>query len=189
MSHDKTREILEEAEFSAAERRVLEARARAAAAPGLESRGASSTDEVIVVRCGAGLYGLPGREVIAVAALTRLSPLPLMPPNVAGLTTFRGGIVIVFHLHALLGMPPSLSEYGRMILIEADCGLAVDSVERSETLRELCPPPHDLVTSATLVQGVTYSGVTVIDVEELRRSEALVVDIPAINIGEFGPTS
>lgn len=171
--------------FTPEERRLLEARARAAAAP-VRSEVEGRQHELIVIRSGADLYGLRGREVRAVAALTRLSPLPQSPPHVAGLTVFRGAVLIVFHLHAVLGAAPTLSEHGRMIVLDEDCALAVDAIERLEALGELRPAPERLERAAGWVQGVTSSGVAVLDIERLLRSDSLLVDIARTRIASSG---
>lgn len=174
--------------FTDQERQLLEARARAVAPRQGDSAGDGLGEELIVVRCGAGLYGLRGRDVIAVAALTRLSPLPLGAPHVAGLTAFRGTVLVVFHLYAVLGAPPTLSEYGRMVVLDDECALAVDVVERLEPLQELRPAPIGLVRAATLIEGVTESGVAVLSVEALRQSESFVVDISVSDVASWART-
>jgi chemotaxis signal transduction protein len=174
--------------FTPEERRILDARARAAAAP-VRTDVEAREHELIVIRSGTDLYGLRGREVRAVAALTRLSPLPQSPPHVAGLTVFRGGVLVVFHLHALLGAAPTLSEHGRMIVLDDDCALAVDAVERLEALGELRPAPEGLERAAGWVQGVTSSGVAVLDIDRLRSSDSLLVDIPRTHIASSGNNS
>lgn len=174
--------------FTDQERRLLEARGRAVAPRPGDSVQGTLAEELIVVRCGAGLYGLRGRDVIAVAGLTRLSPLPLGPSHVAGLTAFRGTVVVVFHLYAVLGAPPTLSEYGRMVVLDDECALAVDVIERLEPLGDLRAAPVGLVRAAALIEGVTESGVAVLNVEALRQSESFLVDIPVSGVASWAST-
>jgi chemotaxis signal transduction protein len=171
--------------FSSEERAVLESRAREAAAPRAVTRAGSEGEAVIVVRCGPDSYGFRGADIRAVAALTKLSPLPLSPPHVAGLTAFRGTILVVFHLHAVLGAPPTLSEYGRMVVLDDECAIAVDAIERSEEVDALRPPPPGLHRAAALLEGITASGVALIDVRALCGSDALTVDISPNDVARF----
>ena len=120
--------------------------------------------------------------------ITRLTPLPHAPPHVAGLTTFRGGIVVVFFLHAVLGAPTSVSEHGRMVILDEGCAVAVDSVERVERFarEELLPAPAGLSAAvAGLVEGVTPSGVAVIRIDALLASERMFVDIETVGVATF----
>lgn len=171
--------------FSVEERAILEARGRAAAATGTDA-GVAPELEILVARSGQELYGLPEPDVRAVAALTRLSPLPGAPAHVAGLSVFRGGIVVVFYLHAILGGPPTLSEHGRMIVVDEDCALAVDSIERLEPVDHFRPAPEGLQRAAGLVTGVTPSGVAILDLKRLVRGNLLTVDIRESGVASSG---
>ena len=58
----------------------------------------------------------PGVQTVSlVAEVTKLTPLPHAPPEVAGLTARGGAVYPVFHLRAVLGLPlAALPEHGRI---------------------------------------------------------------------------
>lgn len=169
--------------WSAADRLILEARTRALATP-LASPGRASVSEVIVVRIGGERYGLPAAAVHAVAALTRLSPLPHAPPEVAGLTARGDQILPVFHLRAVLGLAlTALPEYGRVVLLgegSEQLALIVDAVEgmRTVDVSTLGPVPATLSASVgALVLGVDAEGVPLLDPAALLACDRLFIDI------------
>lgn len=179
---------MSEAELTPEELSTLEERARGLAAIPSAGPQAELGVEVVVVRSGRDRYGLPGDAVRAVGPITQLTPLPHAPPHVAGLTTFRGGIVVVFYLHAVLGAPTSVSEHGRMVILDESCAVAVDSVERVErVVREALRPPPEGLSAAVgrLVEGVTESGVALVRIDALLASERMFVDIETVGVATF----
>lgn len=170
--------------FSPEERTILEARAAAAASTAARVPQVQiELEDLVVVRSGADLYGVRARSVRAVAALNRLAPLPAAPAHVAGLTAFRGNVLVVFHLHAVMGIPPTPSEYARILVLDDECALAVDAIEGIEPLADVRPAPEGLDRAASFVEGVTPSGAAVLDVEALLRSDRLLVDIAGSDVG------
>jgi purine-binding chemotaxis protein CheW len=165
---------------SAEDRALLIARARSLARAAAPETAPGPTFDVLVVRSGRDRYGVPTGAVRAVGPLTRLSPLPHAPPHFAGMTTFRGGIVLVFYLHAAMDAPPTVSEHGRMVVLEEGCAIAVDAIERIERVSSsalLAPPTTISAAAATLIEGMTKSGVAVLRVPDLLASERLSLDI------------
>jgi purine-binding chemotaxis protein CheW len=175
-------------DLSAEQRARLDARTRSLAAPSTQEGESEGEIDVVVMRSGRDRYGIPGAAVRAVAPLTRLSPLPHGPPHVAGLTSFRGGIVVVFYLHAAVGAAPSVSEHGRMVVLDEGCAIAVDaieSIERIAPMRLLGPPEGLAAETAKLIEGVTASGIAILRIEALMASDRLAVDIDVTNVGTF----
>lgn len=169
--------------WSAEDRAILEARTRALAAPKAAAETAGLVS-IVLLRVGGETYAIPAAAVRAVAELTRLTPLPHAPPEVAGLTARGGEIFPVFHLRAVLGLSLSaLPEQSPMLLLGAGgdaFALIVDEVLGARlfdpaTLRDA--PATLTAVARALIQGVDPSGVPVLDPAELLASPRLFIDV------------
>lgn len=165
-------------------RALLDARTRAVARA---SRAAVVTGEAALALTVAGeRYAIAAHAVRAVAELTRLTPLPHAPPELAGLTA-RGGVVVpVFHLRGVLGVHlGALPEYGRVVFLGEGLdavGLAVDAVSDGGAIDLAALRTTPLATAPRardVVRGVTPDGVVVLDHQALLASDRLTVDIAA----------
>lgn len=167
------------ADFTDQERAILEARAARLARANVNHAPLDLRD-VVVVRAGRDLYALDARRVRAVGMVARLTPIPQAPEHVAGFASFRGEIVVVFHLHGVLGLPTTLSEHGTMVAFDDGVALAVDAVEgfRSVDARELRAPPEGLsALLAPVVEAVDAEGVAFLRFDALLASERMFVDV------------
>lgn len=172
-----------EPQWSGEDRAILEARTRALAAPKAQIEPAGLFS-IVLLRVGGEAYAIPASAVRAVAELTRLTPLPHAPPEVAGLTARGGEIFPVFHLRAVLGLSLSaLPEQSPMLLIgegNEAFALIVDQVTGARlfdpgTLRET---PATLTPAArALIRGVDADGVPLLDPAELLACPRLFVDV------------
>jgi len=168
--------------WSPEERAILDARTRALARPTAQTARSRGAD--LVLRVSGERYAIAASEVIAVAALTRLTPLPHAPPELVGLTSRSGRVLPVFDLRAVLGLPlATLPEHARMIILgtgDSPVAVTVDAVDPSEadTSGELTEPPSTTSTSLRRVLlGIDAAGALHLDTRALL--ERLVVDIPS----------
>lgn len=168
--------------WSEEEERILERRTRSLARPPSESRQGGGAD--LVLRVSGERYAIAAEDVLAASALTRLTPLPHAPPELAGLTSRAGRVLPVFDLRAVLGLPlATLPEHGRMVVLgtpDAPVAVTVDAIDAIETnaTEALVEPPS--TTSAALrrvLLGVDSQGILHLDVAALIAR--LVVDIPS----------
>lgn len=169
------------AEWSDEEARILEQRTRALARPVAAARRETGAD--LVLRVSGERYAIAAAEVLSASALTRLTPLPHSPPELAGLTSRAGRVLPVFDLRAVLGLPlATLPEHGRMVIlgtVDAPVAVTVDAIDAVETstaeaLAE--PPPTTSAALRRVLLGVDADGILHLDVPALL--ERLVVDIP-----------
>ncbi len=166
-------------DFTDQERAILEARAARLARANADQAPVELRD-VVVIRAGRDLYAIDARRVRAVGAVARLTPIPQAPEHVAGFASFRGEIVVVFHLHGVLGLPTTLSEHGTMVAFDEGVAIAVDAVEgfRSIDPSKLRPPPEGLsALLAPLVEAIDPDGVAFLRFDALLASERMFVDV------------
>ena len=150
---------------------LLEERARALARPvtlGLEDL----ADEVITFSIADELYGVEPARVLEVTRLGQLTPLPAAEPWIAGLTGWRGGLVLVADLRRLLGAPSrprperaTLVVLGRgaaelAVLADAPGGLVTIDQQGLRT------PPAG-IAGGEYLRGMTAEAVLVLDVDRV----------------------
>lgn len=164
------------------EETILERRTRALARPLAEARQGSEAD--LVLRVSGERYAIAAAEVLAASALTRLTPLPHSPPELAGLTSRAGRVLPVFDLRAVLGLPlATLPEHGRMVVLgtpDTPVAVTVDAIDAIETGADEAltdPPPTTSAALRRVLLGVDGRGILHLDAAALL--ERLVVDIPS----------
>lgn len=126
-----------------ARRRILEKRARAAAATREEAR--SGGERVLVFRVGGERYAVEVSAVSLVLDAASLGPLVGAPPWLLGAALARSRIVPVLDLRQLLGLPRNgLSDLTRIVVVEHDgdaFGLAAEALEgEREVFRDEVTP-------------------------------------------------
>jgi purine-binding chemotaxis protein CheW len=159
---------------------LLRGRARALAA----TISAPSTEgqlEVVTFAAAGARYGIEGAYVSAVSRLGPLTRLPGVPPFVAGVTNHLGEIVMVADLSRLLGLAPTPTPPGALLL-----GLGARDLEPlaiiADTVYErialpagqLYPPGADGGgASRELRRAVTSDGCLILDGGALLRDPRL----------------
>ncbi|MAP96583.1 MAG: chemotaxis protein CheW [Ponticaulis sp.] len=97
-----------------------------------------SSSEYITLYIGGQLFGASVARIHDVFAPTSITPVPLSPPEVAGLLNLRGRIVTAIDTRARLGLPPRDPEADIMAIgIEKGSesfGLIIDEVGEVMTL-------------------------------------------------------
>jgi purine-binding chemotaxis protein CheW len=107
-------------------------------------------------RVGAESFALPVEQVLEVAELGELSPVPGAPPSVLGVRNLRGQVLPVIDLATVLGTAPANSA-SKLVIAEQSgrrAGLAIDQVtdvgELTGPLQETDSP---LLAGSTLAAG------------------------------------
>src|SRR5450756_436407 len=119
-------------------RRILEARARAAAKPPVKPDNAQRLE--ILAFCLAGeTYGVETCHVREVCQLKDLTGVPCTPPFVAGVMNLRGQILAIVDLREFFGLPArGLTELNRVIVLRGgatEFGLLADSIDGVRSVR------------------------------------------------------
>ena len=86
---------------------------------------ATHTDasELVTATIGGQLFGLPILQVQDVFAVTRLTRVPLAPPEIAGLLNLRGRVVTLIDLRRRFGFDTVAGDHGAMMALFASGGL------------------------------------------------------------------
>jgi purine-binding chemotaxis protein CheW len=113
-------------------RGILEARARLAARPP-EKREDSRLLAVLAFSLAGESYGVEIAHIREVCQLKNLTPLPGLPPSVAGVMNLRGRILAIFDLRRLFELPTrGITELNRVIVLQkdgAELGLLADAID------------------------------------------------------------
>lgn len=162
-------------------RRILEARARALADAGKAAEPEGETHSLVVLAVGAERCGVDLTLVQEIDIVGVVTPVPGIPESWAGVVNLRGTVYPVLDLARHLGFGQARRDgEARVVLVAAAgmrVGMLVDDVSEIRTV-----PVDDvrpLVTEgvdADLFSGVTDDMVSLLDVQRLLSSPALVVE-------------
>jgi purine-binding chemotaxis protein CheW len=161
-------------------RGILRARARALARiPEAPAADAASL-EVLEFRLVQERYAVEIRHVREVYPLKDLTPLPSIPPFMAGVVNLRGRILPVLDLKKFFDLPEEgLADLHHIILVggnDLEVGLLADVIEGVHTIAA-----DTLVATLAGVRGAYLRGVTaerliVLDVARILADPKLIVD-------------
>jgi purine-binding chemotaxis protein CheW len=119
-------------------------------------------------------YCIAASCVLRVLTLRELTPLPGAAAPLFGVTHWRGTVLTLLDIRALLGVTaPGLTDMGRVVVVEGpdrDFGVIVDAVRDILELRDgdiLKLPDRDDAASDSLLRGITADGVFVVDARRL----------------------
>jgi purine-binding chemotaxis protein CheW len=163
-------------------RRILEARARAAAKPPVKPDEAQRLE--ILAFCLAGeTYGVETCHVREVCQLKDLTGVPCTPPFVAGVMNLRGQILAIIDLRQFFELPArGLTELNRVIVLrdgDNELGLLADSVDgvRPVTVSDLQEGLPTLTgIREKFLKGITGQMLAVLDGRRLLADAGLKVD-------------
>jgi purine-binding chemotaxis protein CheW len=163
-------------------RRILEARARAAARPPVKPDDAERL-EVLTFTLAGETYGIETRHVREVCQLRNLAVVPCTPPFVAGVMSLRGRILAIVDLRKFFDLPArGLTELNRVIVLgggENELGLLADSIDgvrpvAASDLQEGLPTLTGI--RERFLKGVTGRMLAVLDGSRLLADAGLKVD-------------
>jgi len=163
-------------------RRVLEARARAAARPPVEPDDTERL-EVLAFSLAGETYGVETCHVREVCRLKDLTAVPCTPPFVAGVMNLRSQILPIVDLRKFFELPGrGLTELDRVIVLRGgddELGLLADSVDgvRSVTASDLQQGLPTLTgIRERFLKGITGRMLAVLDGGRLLADAGLKVD-------------
>jgi purine-binding chemotaxis protein CheW len=163
-------------------RRILEARAREAARPPVESDDAERL-EILAFSLAGESYGVETRHVREVCQLRDLTVLPCTPAFVAGVMNLRGQVLAIIDLRRFFELPArGLTELNRVIVLhdgENELGLLADSIDglRSVIVSELQEGLPTLTgIRERFLKGVSGRMLAVLDGGRLLEDDGLKVN-------------
>jgi len=161
---------------------ILKARAQALARPAQSAPVAAEFLEVVEFSLARERYALTSDLVCEVGPLKDLTPLPCVPPFVAGLINLRGRIVAVIDLKKFFDLPDPDPTQRHMLLvlgsapmelaILADEVHGVRPVRRTDILPTL-PTLRGL--HSDFLQGITRDQVVILDGARILSDPRIVV--------------
>jgi purine-binding chemotaxis protein CheW len=166
-------------------RQILEARARALAAP-LAAHDDGDTIEVVEFVLSRERYAFEATWVRGVHPLRQLTVLPCTPPHVLGIVNVRGRIVAVIDIRLFFGLPKrGLADLDKVVVLgdagggAMEFGVLADAVPGARHVRrdalQAAVPTFTGIRQAYLL-GVTKDGLIVLDAPRLLHDEALAVN-------------
>jgi purine-binding chemotaxis protein CheW len=127
---------------------------------------------VIICRVGEQYYAISVADILEVAALVQLTPLPNAPREVLGVVNRHGMVIPILDLRLCLGQEaPSLSLATMFVVVQGagyTAGLIVDDVQAVVAI-----PPERLSLPAK--SGPFVQGMAAVD-----RTPLLVLDVAAL---------
>jgi purine-binding chemotaxis protein CheW len=122
-------------------------------------------------RVGAEAYAVPVEQVLEVAEIGELAPVPGAPETVLGVRNLRGQVLPVVDLATLFGLEHELPA-GRLVIVEAQgkrAGLAIDEVT---DVGDLTGPVQE--SESELLAGSTLIGSELVGVVDVERVYAAI---------------
>jgi purine-binding chemotaxis protein CheW len=149
----------------------LEQRARELARPVVDPEPADSP-RLMSFSVAGERYGVEPRQVMEICRAGHLVPLPRAEPWVAGLTGWRGELVLVLDLRLLLGVPGSPSgTHLTLLVLGEDRPMAGVLADAPGELLALSPhdlrTPPDGISGKEYIRGMTADAVLVLDLDRV----------------------
>jgi purine-binding chemotaxis protein CheW len=150
------------------DRDVLEARARALARPQLQAS-EDAGEPFLTFALDVEGYAIAARLVVEVMRLTELTPLPGAVAPLQGITGWRGTVLTLIDLRAIVGLPHrALADLAHVLVISdgsTTFGLLADMVHDVVLIdaRDLSPLPDDRNAAASVTVGLTRDATLVLD--------------------------
>ncbi|MDX2264385.1 MAG: chemotaxis protein CheW [Hyphomicrobiales bacterium] len=143
-------------------------------APLTSSHAGDADGSTFTVFVGAEVFGLSVRQTQTIFRIASLTPVPLCPPEIAGLVNLRGKIVTAVSLRQRLGLPCERS-FNNALAISIDhrgesFALIVDKVGDVLTLdaaMQIQTPPHIDPRRARFTSGIYQTGDMLIPVLDI----------------------
>lgn len=138
----------------------------------------------ILCTVGGQQYAIAVPQILEVAALVQLTPLPDAPPEVAGVVNRRGEVIPVLDLRLCLGVVDHVTDLNTLFIVvqevQGDVILYTAGLIVDEVLGVVQLPPD--VVQLTTQSGPFIKGMTVID-----QTPILLLDVTAL-LRAFAPT-
>jgi purine-binding chemotaxis protein CheW len=134
----------------------------------------AATFAALVFTLGTEHYAIELRDLAEVFPFRGCTPVPRMPPELAGVLNLRGGIRPVVDVARVMGLPIAKDRNSAWLLVlrrgSLEIGLLVDQVVNVRPFRsdDTAGPAHDGTHSATgYLKGIASDNVMLVSAEKL----------------------
>lgn len=167
---------------SAAARQAIFQQRAAALALAEEEEGSRPASEVVIFRLAHETYAVESPWVLEVYPLRELTPLPGVPPVIAGIIHLRGRILAVVNLKKFFDLPEGgLTDLNKVLVLSSgpmEFGILADEVSGVHRIRsdELHPPPPTLTgIRAAYLKATIPNRLILLDAGKLLADPTLIV--------------
>jgi purine-binding chemotaxis protein CheW len=140
----------------------------------------SRRESIVEFTLGEARYTLPAQAVREVVPLRSLTPLPGVPPWIAGLINVRGQILTAIDIRPLLDLPLGRVPSQMLIIVAADRGTEVALVADLVTVveREMSMVMPSLIVERSVVwaRGLDATMSMLLDATRLLADPRLIID-------------
>jgi purine-binding chemotaxis protein CheW len=174
---------------------ILDDRARALAEPRADVSAGGGMLQLLSFRLDRERFGLEMRYVRAVGREPDITPIPQAAAFVLGLTNFRGEIVAVFDLRALLdSRPRGAADRPRVLFLgthRIEFAIAADTVDEVTIVAAdgIGRRPWRLEAGCDMASGLTPDALNVLDGEALLNDRRLFIDQAPAELATAGGKS
>ena len=145
---------------------------------------ASHGDRYVLLSIASANYAVLDAFVTELERIPKITPVPRVPAWVRGVTNLRGDVLSVVDMRVFLGLDPTSSHSGRMLVVrllteEFSTGLLVDGVDRIVAVpADAITPPESTLEGplAPYLRGMCVIEerlVAVLDLDRLLRSSEI----------------
>ena len=162
---------------------ILRDRARILAQEMVSDKGNNDTFEATTFRLGEELYALESRWIREIVPLRGHTPLPCVPPHIAGIMNFRGRMQSLLDLRRLFDLPGPGEGDGRIVIFISSAGtefgVLVDEISGVVEVDPGALQPE--MATLTGVRGQYLKGLVgnrliLLDAERLLTDSGLIVN-------------
>jgi purine-binding chemotaxis protein CheW len=163
---------------------ILQRRADQIAESSVEQQAEQEQLSILEMHLGKERYALPVQNVLTIAELQTLTPIPCVPDFYRGLCNIRGKIYSVLDLEKYFGLVKNEAENPakQMLIVVNGAGLEIGLIADSVTT-VIDIPPNAFVSGQTIgyeasdaVSGVTQDGLVLLDIDALFSAPRIRVD-------------
>lgn len=162
--------------------RILHARALALAKESTSFTAHEAYLEVTSFRLGREQYAFESRLIREIVRLREYTPLPCVPPFIAGILNLRGWIIALLDLRQVLGLPGAAITETTQVIVLSDNGMefgvlidAMDGVSHIPLSGIQQQTPMPCHQHHRYIRGVTTERMLILDARQLLNDPLLRV--------------
>jgi purine-binding chemotaxis protein CheW len=162
---------------------ILQARARKLAQPRAQLEAQIQSLDITCFTLAGERYGFESRFIREIITTHQITPLPGVPPFIAGIMNLRGRILCLMTPSVLLGLPAATPQDGALVIVLAsgaqEFGLLIESLDGVcrlplDSLQEQLPTLSE--QGRRYLQGIGPQQLIVLDAQALLHDPGLRIE-------------